>query len=50
MPNFPQSLDLKLLILGDQNLLKGKEIVTQEYLLKDLAIPLTFDTFNDAFF
>lgn len=50
MPNFPQSLDFQLLILGDQNLLKGKEIVTQEYLLEDLAIPLAFDSFNDAFF
>lgn len=50
MPNFLQGFDFEFLILGDQNFLKGKEVVTQQYLLKDLAIPLAFDSFNDAFF
>lgn len=50
MANFLQGFDFEFLILGHQNFLKGKEVITQEYLLEDLAIPLAFDSLYDAFF
>lgn len=46
--DFGHGFDFEFLVLGDHNLLEGKEVVTEQDLGEYFGISFRFHTFDDA--